>query len=295
MTGHGDARHQADGRSVAIEIRTVNSRYFKLAVRGPESYASLESRIESVVRKKIRRGTVNISLRINREASNEDYKLNQGVLESYQAQLEEWVQQRAGTGSPGEFGPLLGSLLQLPGVVDEPTASGDDLERDWPVIEPTLEMAIDSLESMRKAEGKAMEDDLQANCALITSYLEKIEQRSPEVVKNYETRLTDRLNKLLEKFDVEVAPNEVVREVGIFAERADISEETVRLRSHIEQFARIIAEPESAGRKLEFLIQEFFRETNTIGSKANDSEIAVHVVEIKTLIERMREMIQNVE
>ncbi|MEM7314913.1 MAG: DUF1732 domain-containing protein, partial [Planctomycetota bacterium] len=194
-----------------------------------------------------------------------------------------------------DLSSVLGSLLQLPGVVDEPTASGEDLERDWPVIEPTLKAAVESLQQMRQAEGKAMEEDLLSNCQLIKSHLEKIEARTPEVVKNYETRLTDRLNKLLEKFDVEVEPNEVVREVGVFAERADISEETVRLRSHLDQFAKIVAEPESAGRKLEFLIQEFFRETNTIGSKANDSEIAVHVVEIKTLIERMREMIQNVE
>ena len=122
-----------------------------------------------------------------------------------------------------------------------------------------------------------------------------ITKRAPEVVQAYEKRLRERLSQLLAEFDVQAQPQDVVREVGVYAERADISEEIVRLQSHLEQFDSIISDDESAGRKLEFLIQEMFRETNTIGSKANDSEIARYVVEIKSVIERLREMVQNVE
>jgi len=136
---------------------------------------------------------------------------------------------------------------------------------------------------------------LHANCEVIATELDRIEERAPLVVEAYRKRLTERLNKLLEEYEVSIEATDVVREVGIFADRGDISEEIVRLRSHLRQFDAIAASEESNGRKLEFLIQEILRETNTIGSKANDAEIAGHVVEIKTAIERMREMIQNVE
>src|SRR5262249_25266571 len=134
-----------------------------------------------------------------------------------------------------------------------------------------------------------------ANARTIAAELAQIEARAPLVVEAYRGRLTERLNKLLAEVGSRIEPADVVREVGVFAERSDISEEIVRLKSHLEQFDGILAADESQGRKLEFLTQEMFRETNTIGSKANDAEIARHVIEIKTAIERMREMIQNVE
>ena len=284
MTGHGDARHQADGRCVTVEIRTVNSRYFKLAIRGPESYASLESRVEGLVRQHIRRGTVNVSLRIVRDKLADDYCINKNVLLSYRRQLTDVL-------------PSVNddALLCLPGIVNEPTNSQDDLKQDWAAIEPALRQALNSLETMRATEGDAMAQELSANCAAIAVELDRIRELSPQVTKKYEQRLTERLTKMLAEYEVTAQPSDVVREVGIFAERCDISEETVRLNSHLDQFEKITSEKESAGRKLEFLIQEMFRETNTIGSKANDAEIARHVVEIKTHVERMREMIQNVE
>ncbi len=137
--------------------------------------------------------------------------------------------------------------------------------------------------------------DLHANCQAIAADLDQIEQRAPLVVEAYRKRLMERLNKLLEEFGLEIQPADVVREVGLFTDRSDISEEIVRLRSHLQQFDAIARTEQGNGRKLEFVIQEMLRETNTIGSKANDAEIARHVVEIKTAIERMREMIQNVE
>ncbi len=140
-----------------------------------------------------------------------------------------------------------------------------------------------------------MTADLAENGAVIAAQLAEIERRGPGVSEAYRARLGERVSKILAEFDTVLQPGDLVREVGIYAERSDISEETVRLRSHLEQFAAIMALEESSGRKLEFLTQEMYRETNTIGSKANDVAIARHVIEIKAAIERMREMIQNVE
>ncbi len=149
---------------------------------------------------------------------------------------------------------------------------------------------------MREAEGDAMARDLSEQCQEISRCADDISARAPLVVNAYQRRLTERLNKLLETHDVEVQPADVVREIGMFAERADISEEIVRFRSHLDQFGQIMNQDQaSAGRKLEFLVQELLRETNTIGSKANDAEIAKQVVQTKTCLERIREMVQNVE
>ena len=286
MTGHGDARHQTEGRTASVEIRTVNSRYFKLAIRGPESYARLEALIEGLIRKHIRRGTINVTLRMTRDVSGDDYRINPDVLQSYMAQVEKI--------SP-DAQPGLGTYLQMPGVIDELADGDNQLEEDWAVVQPAVGAALKMLQDMRQAEGEAMAKDLAENCRAIDSQLAKIESKSPQIVEGFRVRLTDRLNKILAEHDVAVDATDVIREVGIYAERCDISEEIVRLRCHLEQFEIIASEQDSAGRKLEFLIQEMVRETNTIGSKCNDASVALHVVEIKTLIERMREMIQNVE
>ena len=140
-----------------------------------------------------------------------------------------------------------------------------------------------------------MAKDLQANCQSIGEMLGQIEVLAPKVIDAYEQRLTDRLKQIQEKHQLDLQPAEIIREVGLFADRCDVSEEVVRIRSHLEQFAAIMKDEQSNGRKLDFLTQELFREANTIGSKANDAEIARHVVEIKTIVERIREMVQNVE
>lgn len=289
MTGHGESSCHRDGLAVAAEVRTVNNRYFKLSVRSSERYAALEPKIEAVVRQFVRRGTVQVNLRIDREASPDDYRLNEIVLTSYRRQMER-LHERLHVMEPIP----LGALLTLPGVVVESESSAD-VEADWPLIVQALSEALARLTRMRTDEGNAMQRDLVANNRAIAAVLDRLETRAPQVVEAYRQRLMERLTGLLAGFDVQVQAADVVREVGVFAERCDVSEEFVRLRSHLEQFATIVRDEESPGRKLEFLTQEMLRETNTIGSKANDAEIAHHVVEIKTAIERMREMIQNVE
>jgi uncharacterized protein (TIGR00255 family) len=286
MTGFGEAHHQDGPLSVAVEVRSINNRHLKVSTRLGEGYAALEPEVEAFVRQKIRRGTVQISIRVLRAHRPEDYQINAAVLESYLTQLQslsKW---------PGAA--ATGSLLTLPGVVEDKSTALIDVEADWPVIRTALEGALARLAVMREQEGRAMEADLKANCQAIIAALDVIEKRAPLVGDSYRDRLTERVRKLLSEQGVTVEPADLIREVSIFADRADISEETVRLRSHLDQFAASLAE-EGAGRKLEFVVQEMFRETNTIGSKANDVEISRQVIEIKTAIERIREMIQNVE
>ncbi len=290
MTGQGSAHVTEEGVSVAAEVRTVNSRYFKLALRTSDGYSSLEPRIEEVVRRYVRRGTVQADLRVDRESVADDFRLNQTALASYQRQLTEVAQHLKLDASV-----TLESLLALPGVVDERVARNVDTDAEWPLVERALVQALEGLTKMRTDEGASMAKDMAAQCKSMSRELDCIAERAPLVTEGYRDRLSERLNKLLAEFDVSVQAADVIREVGLFSERSDISEEVVRLRHHLEQFDEIMGLEESSGRKLEFITQEMFRESNTIGSKANDGEIGRHVIEIKAAIERIREMIQNVE
>jgi uncharacterized protein (TIGR00255 family) len=291
MTGFGEAHCQQDGLAVAVEIRTINNRFFKLSVRASEGYGSLDAAVETVVREAIHRGTIQVNIRVDRRRSPDDFKINADVLERYRQQLVELSRKWQCKNTE----PSLEALLPLPGVVDDASGVAVDAAADWPMIETTLKAALESLSRMRTDEGRAMALDLTQNCRSVAESLDRIERRAPMVVEDYRTRLFDRLKRTLAELGVHLEPGDVIREVGLFTDRSDISEEIVRLRSHLDQFQETINVSESAGRKLDFLTQEMFRETNTIGSKANDVEIARHVIEIKTAVERIREMIQNIE
>ncbi|MCE9547078.1 MAG: YicC family protein [Planctomycetia bacterium] len=300
MTGFGEAHHQDGDRVVRVEIRTINNRYFKLSSRISDGYGSLETQLEQVVRGQVKRGTVQLSLRVERIGSVDHYQLNEAVLAGYCQQLSSFQQRR----HLSEV-VALGNLLTLPGVVIE-RVTGNEAVEDWPRIEAVLLEALRRLTEMRATEGAAMATDLSANLDQIAAELAAIKARAPQLIENYRERLIDRLGKLLAEHKVEVQPSDVIREVGLFAERSDISEEIVRLASHLDQFRECMnpspgskksaaGKNDGAGRKLDFVTQEMFRETNTIGSKSTDAEISRRVIEIKTAIERIREMVQNVE
>lgn len=290
MTGFGEARSHTDSLTVAVEVRCINSRYVKISTRMTEGFAVLEARVESAVRKRVRRGTIQVNVRVDRLHAPDDYRVNAEVLRAYRSQLEA-VARLLGS----EETVRLESLLMLPGVVSEDADHDADAEQHWPAIEQTLNTALTQLDRMRSEEGRAMAADLRANCLAASASLAEVERRAPLVIENYRERLRERLSKSLAGHNVSIDVPDLLREVSLFADRSDISEEMVRLRSHLEQFLATMEEPESSGRKLEFLTQEMVRESNTIGSKANDVEIARYVIEIKTAIERIREMIQNVE
>jgi uncharacterized protein (TIGR00255 family) len=290
MTGFGEAHSQQDSLAVSVEVRAINSRYFKLAMRSGEGYSALEPQIENLVRQHIKRGTVQVNLRVDRTHRADDFKINANVLCSYRDQLEKLRVAWHAT-EPVR----LDDLLLLPGVVEEQRHGSEDAETDWPAISATVQAAMENMAQMRAEEGRAMATDLTNNCRAIAKELDEIERRAPLVAEAYRERLVDRLTRILDEHEITLQAGDLVREIGIYAERSDISEEIVRLRSHLEQFGTIMALEESSGRKLEFVTQEMGRETNTIGSKANDVQISRHVIEIKAAIERIREMIQNVE
>jgi uncharacterized protein (TIGR00255 family) len=290
MTGFGDARHERENHSLSAEVRTINNRHLKLNLRSTEGYAALDSRIEAVVRQFVRRGTVNVNIRIRHLSAAEDYRVNLDVLGNYIDQLQKLAAQR-------HFNEELRiePLASLPGVIEELSVEAHDPDDVWPLLEPTLREALESMTAMRLAEGEALAADLASQCETVETSLKNIAARAPQIVEAYRQRLQDRVSEALAKFNVSIEPIDLVREICVFADRSDISEEIVRLRSHLAQFTQALQSAESAGRKLEFICQEMGRETNTIGSKANDAEISHEVVAIKTALERIREQIQNVE
>lgn len=289
MTGFGEARSQASGMAIAVEVRTINSRHFKLSYRSSEGYASLEPEVEAITRESVRRGTVQLNLRVDRRSSVDDYRINTEVVENYRRQLQQF------TGIEWNAADDLRLLLTLPGAVDEKSRGDYDPREDWPAIEPVLREALAALAKMRTEEGVALAADLAHNGRQISELLDAISRRSPEVTQSYQSRLTGRVQQALSDLNVTVEPADLLREIAIFADRSDISEEIVRLRSHLQQYEAALLMAESSGRKLEFIAQEMGREINTIGSKANDAEISRLVVDIKTALERIREQIQNVE
>jgi uncharacterized protein (TIGR00255 family) len=288
MTGFGEARQQDPRGLIQVEVRAVNHRYFKLSTKISECYAVVESALEQLVRDRVKRGSVQLNLKVERPRRAEDYRLNTVALSSYHEQLRRM---------PGfERGSIeLTYLLTLPGVVEDVRAPEASHDEDWPRIERVVSRALDALHTSRAQEGRAMAIELVGLCRAISEQVGLIADRGPHVVQSYHKKLTERVAALAHEHGVTVEPRELVREVAILADRSDISEEIVRLRAHLTQFQTITEEAESSGRKLEFLVQEMGREINTVGSKANDVEISRSVVEVKAVLEKIRELIQNVE
>jgi len=291
MTGFGEARHQDPRWTIQVEMRTVNNRHFKLSARLSEEFSSMEGALEQLVRERVRRGTVQVSLRIERPRKPEDYRLNLVALGSYRDQLRSL---HSGEADGREPAIDLSRLLVLPGVVEEVRTADRSPHEDWPEVARVVGMALDALEASRAQEGRAMADELIALGRSIGEHLGRVAERAPAVVQSYHRRITERVQALVAEQGVTVEPENLIREVAILADRCDISEEIVRLRAHLAQYAAIIEEPESSGRRLEFLVQEMGREINTIGAKAGDVEISRAVVDVKALLEKIRELVQNV-
>lgn len=288
MTGHGQSQKQSETHSVDCEVRAVNNRFLKFNLSWNDRFANLESALQKVVRKHVRRGTIYVSFKVSSLATESSYSLNTKQLQTYRKQIQDYD-----VGFAQQVGA--GDILNLPGVIEESDAADSELELIWPLMEQALDEALEHLTEMRSQEGASMASDLLKNTQTIEDELASISNRAPLVVDGYSKKLTEKINAMLESHDTSVTSADIVREVGIFADRSDISEEIVRLNSHIDLFRANIDSSRGDGRKLEFVTQEMLRETNTIGSKANDSEIARNVVEIKTAIERIREMVQNIE
>lgn len=293
MTGFGDASSQVDGIHYAVEIRSLNNKYFKAVIRIPDELQGIEAELESALNKRLARGSIVLTVRYSDTSASAAGRINTDAVQAYIDQLN------ALPGLNHETGMMrldLSSLLQLPGVLMSNDARGR-LEQARPVLLDLVNGACEAVTSMREREGQVLDTDLRLHCDTIAEHLAVIEERVPKTVDLYQQRLRQRMESLLEETGATVKPEDLLREVAVYAERSDTAEEVARLKGHLAQFGEILDEQrdEPVGRTLDFLSQEMLREANTIASKCLDVEISRRIVEIKGRIDRIKEQCQNVE
>jgi len=291
MTGFG--RGQADDSvlSLAVEIRSVNGRYADVGVRLPRSLAALEDAAAEKVRKRVKRGKVSVSVTIEspngrQPGSDREVVVDLELAEGYRRAFEELQQ---GLGLDEQIG--LDALARMGDVIVVRQSEIDEGAAAR-LVETGLDLALDELDSMRCREGDALAVDFRERLAALAELIEQVETRAPERVAEHRARLKEKIAAMLDTDTVD--EQRIAMEVALFADRADVTEECVRFRSHVAQFETLLSE-DVAGRKLNFLLQELNREANTIGSKANDAGISHLSVQMKDEIERMREQVQNIE
>jgi uncharacterized protein (TIGR00255 family) len=289
MTGFGDASSERDGTHYAVEIRSLNNRFFKAVIKLPDNVSGLEPELETMLREGLGRGSITYILKMRMNSAEAAYHINTPALKAYLEQLQ------AVKGLDRLVTIDLASLVALPGVCQEPRDESDEIAVHGPVIRQLTTKAIEKLCQMRGREGQSLFSDLMKHSKLIAENLKEIEKRAPFVIDDYHKKLTSRVNQLMSKAELQVNQADLLKEVAVFAERADISEEIQRLTHHLQAFEQACRAGEHAGRKLDFITQEMLREANTIASKANDATIAGHIVEIKGAIDRLKEQVQNVE
>lgn len=289
MTGCGEGVASAGDSSCRVELRSVNNRAFKFSLRAREGLVGLEPRAEEVVRRRVRRGTIHMGLELAGAAAVAPRRIDRGQLAAYLDELEDFCASH-GLAVPRTVDALLG----LPGVTSEAAADSAALEAAWPLVAEALRRALESLDGMRRAEGRSLADDMLAGCAEIGRLVAAIRERVPQAVARHRERLQERIATLLVERGVTLTEADFAREVALLADRTDIAEELVRLESHLGQFRALLAE-DSTGRQLDFLAQELAREANTVAAKSADVGIAHAVVEVKTLVDRLREQVQNLE
>ncbi|OQA03563.1 MAG: hypothetical protein BWY69_00375 [Planctomycetes bacterium ADurb.Bin401] len=290
MTGFARVCREVEGISYAVEIRSVNNRYFKPSLRLPEAASFLEQEIEKLLRQSIYRGAVNYMLRFKNVSGEPMYEVDSSAMKSYIDKLKNLP---CGEGAQCRIN--LADLLLLPGVIRPQEPEADKAEHLKKAVFEVTNEALEQLKKMRAQEGQSLADDLKQQCERITALLEDIKSRSKVVITEYQVRLANRVKDLLANSRLDLDRDILAREVALFADRSDISEETIRLTSHLEQFLANCQRGDYAGRKLDFISQEMLREANTIASKAADAKICLDVVEIKSCIERIKEQVQNIE
>ena len=288
MTGYGRAQGIYDGFDVTVEIKSVNHRYFEFYSRVQRTYAFLDEKLKSFLQTKIARGKVECFVQI--ESENEDdvtVKINYPLAAAYVNALNE-ISERYDLRNDIS----VVALSRYADVISIRKNEADE-ERVWNAVLPAVSQALDSFIAMREKEGKKLYDDVIGRAEKILEYVKVIEDRSPQTVEEYRTRLKASIEELIG--EVLIDKQRLLTEVAIYADKIAVEEETVRLRSHIEQLKTFLNSNGEIGRKIDFLIQEMNREANTIGSKSQDVDIARTVVDIKAEIEKIREQIQNIE
>ena len=292
MTGFGEASAQVNGAHYFLEVRSLNNKYFKATIRLPEEFQGLEAELESELRRRLTRGTITLIAKASDASGGAAYQINHQALGTYIDQLRKTPHVSDGTVKID-----VAALLGLPGVLQPPPDEEQRLAGARAAYMGLMDKAIPALLEMRRREGLTLVADLMNQHAMIVKHLSVIAGRAPEVVAEYQKRLQKRIEELLQTAEVRVEPGDLLKEVAVFAERSDISEEIARLTGHMDQFKSLLEEKDSrpVGRTMDFLTQEMLREANTIASKSGDSTISRHIVEIKGAIDRIKEQVQNAE
>lgn len=288
MTGFGRAQISVEGYNVTVEIRSVNHRYFELYTKIPRTYSFLEEKVKALLQTGISRGKVECSVQIEATADESVVvSVNEPLAKGYIDALKELSEK---FNIPEETTAL--SVARFSDVLSI-TKSPVDEDVLWEKVKPAVSEALKGFVEMREAEGVKLSQDVLSRADIILNNVSYIEDRSPETVKQYSEKLLERMKNVLG--DTQIDEARILTEAAIYADKIAVAEETVRLRSHIDQLHEMLSSNEAVGRKLDFLVQEINREANTIGSKAQDVDIARRVIDIKAEVEKIREQIQNIE
>jgi len=288
MTGYGRSQQMIGGRDILVEIRSVNHRYFEFSARVPRVYGYLEEKMKSFVQSRVSRGKVDVNISVYTvEGQDAVVELNRSLAEGYLSALRS---------APKEFALSddlsLSVLARMPDIFSVRKATEDE-EVIWNAVRNVAEEALSGFVAMREREGEKMRQDILGRLDTIEKWVGDIEAQSPETTKAYRERLYNKLREVLDGSNID--ESRILTEAAVFSERVAVDEETVRLRSHLQQYRSMLASSEAIGRKLDFLTQEINREINTIGSKAQDLVITRIVVDLKSEVEKIREQIQNIE
>ena len=288
MTGYGRVQKSVDGFNIMVEIKTVNHRFFEFSARVPRLYGYVEDKLKALIQDAISRGKVDLFVTIEAtEDPSAEVMLNGRLADSYLAALRE-LSSRFGL----KDDVTVSSVARFADIFTV-QKSPENEERVWNAVRAVAQETLQSMLQMRQAEGGRLGRDVAARAQTIRQLVGRVEARSPATVEEYRARLTARMKEILA--DAAVDENRLLLEAALYADKVSVTEETVRLRSHLQQLDTMLAGDDPVGRKLDFLMQEMNREANTIGSKANDVEMAGIVVEIKAELEKIREQIQNIE
>lgn len=288
MTGYGRGEKDINGRTFSVEMRSVNHRFAEVVIRLPKYYLALEDRVRKQIQERILRGRVDVFVNVaSHGQSGKSIQVDKDLAMAYYNALEEL---RETIGIDGKLSVT--DIARLPDVIVMEEVQ-EDLEAIWPNLTMAVEDALAQLVEMRTTEGERLQEDLFKRVDRLAEYTEVIAQRAPDMVLEHREKLLTRLKEL--EAEIQVDEGRLALEIALFADRSSITEELVRLRSHFHEFRNTVTLNESIGRKMDFLIQEFNREYNTIGSKSNDMHISAMVIKAKTEVEKIREQVQNIE
>lgn len=288
MTGYGRSQETVGGMNITVELKSVNSRYLEFSPRVYKNYSFLEEKMKSYVQSVISRGKVECNVQIDSLQTDDVFvQINESLALGYVNAVNELCEK---FNLENDF--KVSDLAQHNDIFAIRKSPADE-DKIWESVKSVLDNAVVSFVKMREAEGEKLRSDILSRADIIISCVEKIEERSPQTVKEYNDKLLERVRQILG--DTSVDESRLLTEVAVFADKIAVAEETVRLRSHIDQLRRFMNSEEPIGRKMDFLVQEINREANTIGSKASDIEIARTVIDIKAEVEKIREQIQNIE